>query len=142
MSAPRRLPDPEPRDCARCGETFTPRRKSANLGQRYCGRDCARRARTDDPDLQRQAAQAPRPNGRAAKPKGYKKRGQRHEHRTVVERKLGRPLKRGEVVHHRDGDPHNNHPDNLQVLSSQGKHINMHRTDLEKGKAAKVVTPS
>lgn len=36
------LPDPEPRNCAACGTTFTPRRKSPDA--KYCSRDCQRRA--------------------------------------------------------------------------------------------------
>ena len=35
---------------------------------------------------------------------------------------MGRPLRPGEVVHHLDGDPTNNHPDNLVVLPSQRHH--------------------
>jgi hypothetical protein len=42
------------------------------------------------------------------------------EHRLVMARKLGRPLLKTETVHHIDGDPGNNHPDNLQLR--QGKH--------------------
>lgn len=44
-------------------------------------------------------------------------------HRVVASSVLGRDLLPGEVVHHIDGDAHNNHPDNLQVLSSQGVHM-------------------
>ena len=42
----------------------------------------------------------------------------RREHRVVAEQKLGRPLEKGEVVHHIDGDKLNNHPDNLEVLTN------------------------
>lgn len=49
--------------------------------------------------------------------RGYIKRNGRHEHRVVAERMLGRPLTVGEVVHHRDGDKHNNRRRNLAVLS-------------------------
>jgi transposase len=42
------------------------------------------------------------------------------EHRLVVARKLGRALRRSETVHHIDGDPTNNDPNNLQLR--QGKH--------------------
>lgn len=48
-------------------------------------------------------------------------------HRVVAEQKLGRPLKRGEVVHHIDGDPSNNHPDNLEICSSASVHRRHHR---------------
>jgi len=37
-------------------------------------------------------------------------------HRLVAEAKIGRPLLDNEVVHHRDGDRLNPHPDNLEVM--------------------------
>lgn len=45
------------------------------------------------------------------------------EHRLVMEQKLGRFLARTEVVHHIDGDPENNHPDNLMVFQSNPDHL-------------------
>lgn len=58
--------------------------------------------------------------------KGYVKYYGRHEHRIVAEKKIGRKLMKGEVVHHIDGDKRNNKPDNLMVLSSQSEHIKLH----------------
>jgi hypothetical protein len=55
----------------------------------------------------------------------YVKRNGRHEHRLVAERKLGRPLAPGEVVHHRDENGKNNDPDNLEVMT-QGHHMREH----------------
>lgn len=45
------------------------------------------------------------------------------EHRLVVEKMLGRYLHRSEVVHHVDGNPLNNRPENLQVFRSNGEHL-------------------
>ncbi len=53
-------------------------------------------------------------------PKGYV-----YVHRIVMEMKLGRLLSRDEVVHHRDGDKHNNSPENLEV-SSRSHHASNH----------------
>ena len=39
------------------------------------------------------------------------------EHRHIMAQKLGRPLRKGENVHHMDGDKLNNHPDNLELWS-------------------------
>ena len=37
-------------------------------------------------------------------------------HRRVAEKKVGGPIWPGKVVHHKDGNKQNNHPDNLQVM--------------------------
>jgi hypothetical protein len=44
------------------------------------------------------------------------------EHRLVMARLVGRLLARTEVVHHRDHDPANNTPSNLELWPSNGSH--------------------
>jgi hypothetical protein len=41
----------------------------------------------------------------------------------VEEKKLGRKLKPGEVVHHKDGNPLNNSRGNLKVYPNQSIHM-------------------
>lgn len=47
------------------------------------------------------------------------------KHRLAAAKKLGRPLRRDEYVHHLDGDPDNNEPGNLAVMSNS-KHVALH----------------
>jgi len=47
------------------------------------------------------------------------------EHRRIARLKLGRDLKSNEVVHHIDGNKHNNKPNNLQVMT-KAEHTSLH----------------
>lgn len=62
----------------------------------------------------------------SAKKTSYRKYFGRHEHRVVAEQMLGRPLRRGEVVHHIDQNKHNNIPKNLMVFKCQKDHADWH----------------
>ena len=48
------------------------------------------------------------------------------EHRLILEQKLGRKLKRSEHGHHINGNKQDNRPENLEVFSSNGKHVAFH----------------
>ena len=59
----------------------------------------------------------------------YLRNGERtREHRIVAESMLGRRLKKGEVVHHINGDPSDNRPQNLEIFASHAEHMKIHMT--------------
>jgi hypothetical protein len=66
--------------------------------------------------------------------KAYSKLLGKHAHRRIAEAILGRPLKKGEVVHHIDGNKLNNDPANLEVLPSQSEHCKIHGFGKKKGR--------
>lgn len=49
------------------------------------------------------------------------------EHIVVAEENLGRPLREDEISHHKDGNPLNNDPENIQVVS-RSEHNRLHKT--------------
>lgn len=61
------------------------------------------------------------PNHLRAKKDGYVA-----EHMLVIEKKIGRPLKEGEVIHHIDGNKTNNNPDNLLLFPNSKSHLKFH----------------
>ena len=63
------------------------------------------------------------------KGKAYPKIHGRHAHRVVAEKKLGRKLKLGEIVHHKDENKLNYSEDNLEVLESQKAHAKLHHKE-------------
>lgn len=71
----------------------------------------------------------PSKGSRTYKYVGDKQTGEsRPESNIIMEKKLGRKLKKGEQVDHKDGDEKNNDPSNLRVLPAKkneqlgGKH--------------------
>lgn len=66
--------------------------------------------------------------------RGYKRFKENNQlvHRVIAEKKLGRKLRNGEVVHHIDRDKKNNSMKNLWVYKNQAEHDEVHRRDAKK----------
>lgn len=119
--------------CDQCGQTYRRFPSQVHGARRFCSRACqgayASLHRTGTSaahwmgGVRRDGARVKwlLPWHRLADKRGYV-----YRYQIVAELKLGRPLLRGEVVHHLDGDEANDHPDNLEVLPSQAEHARRH----------------
>lgn len=65
------------------------------------------------------------------------KRGYVYQHRLVMEKKLGRFLKKEEAVHHKDGNKKNNAVTNLVMFRTSGEHTTYHLLHGDVGKKNK-----
>ena len=115
--------------CEECGKDFH-RRQKLEKPARFCSKSCSGKWQYKAGVQNVTASANLSPNWKG----GIRKRGHRkvmvyapdhpHSsdgyvwiHRLALEEVLGRPLEPDELVHHIDGDPTNNHPDNLQIVT-------------------------
>lgn len=126
--------------CYRCGKekTVPPSvyYKNYRPGKRhFCSRQCNMQQLNEELNPERMTNEV-RKKVRLARlgtgeGKTYTKEYGRHEHRIAAEKKLGRPLKKGEVVHHIDSNKRNNDLSNLMVFPTQAEHAIWHARERE-----------
>jgi hypothetical protein len=127
----RKRPEPPTfKPCPTCGRVFKVHACTAlRGGGKYCSKPCRQYQGSGNPNWK---------GGRVVEPSGrvlVYAPGDPHatwgggthayEYRLVAAQKIGRPLLPTEIVHHVDGDPTNNHPDNLEVMT-QSEHCRIH----------------
>lgn len=61
------------------------------------------------------------------------------EHRHVMQKKIGRELKKDEVVHHIDEDKENNDPENLMLYKNNAEHMSHHNKTFRRDLLGKYV---
>ena len=129
------------RPCDICSKPVT-RNPSAMLKEVFCGMTCASIGKRErfrlmniemNPDrmVPETRAKIREANLGKGEGKAYTKTYGRHTHRVVAEQKLGRPLKKGEIVHHVDENRLNNDPNNLWVFASQAEHARYHASKIK-----------
>lgn len=109
--------------CQHCGKPFSVRQ--CRTDAQFCSFLCRQTGVSRRTAAIRSAKLRMR---KPAKAGTYLKLHGRHAHRVIAELKIGRRLESGEVVHHKNKRRHDNHPDNLQVLPTQGEHNRIHFT--------------
>lgn len=105
------------RTCVHCGAVYQPSRSS----QKYCTTKCYGHAITGPAhygwkgETFSQGRWFVSVNGKSIL-----------RARVVMEQKLGRPLLRSEVVHHKNGDKADDRPENLELKQTQAQHMKEH----------------
>lgn len=109
-----------PKPCRVCGGIFKPRKASHTLCSKKCMGIAERKESHYRYGLGAHGA------GRSITGDGYMKVDSGYEHRAVAEKALGRPLPKGAVVHHVNGDKSDNRGVNLVICEDEKYHRLLH----------------
>lgn len=111
--------------CAYCGEEFTYYCSKKSMGTRKtCSRSCWNKYNTGKNNARWKNGYTRDDGYRVVRANGECVL----EHRHFMEEHLGRKLKKGEVVHHKDGNPSNNMIENLVLFENNSVHNSTHAT--------------
>jgi hypothetical protein len=114
--------------CKSCKKQFKRRLYDSRDKGKFCSSKCALakvRTKKHQRNAASKAAQVIIKKYRGTGTKTYVKENRRHQHRIVMEKIIGRKLRKGEIVHHIDENKKNNDPNNLQVMT-QSEHARLH----------------
>lgn len=114
--------------CKYCKKEFKRRIYDSRDKGKFCSSKCALskvRTRKHQVEAGKLGAKAVIAKYRGTGTKGYIRELTGHQHRIVAEKMLGRKLRKGEIVHHKDENKHNNKPENLEVMT-QAEHCRLH----------------
>ena len=107
--------------CKNCAKSYTPSRYKIKTS-RFCSIKC--RQKGNGTSGSRKHANLTRGRGKS---NNYIKFQSGHLHRHIAEKKIGRTLKKNEIVHHLNGNKHNNKPSNL-IIMTNAAHSRLHST--------------
>lgn len=122
--------------CYRCKKTVI-RKKRSDSKSKYCSVRCAAKDSVKIATEKRNYKGKNNPaykNGKTKLNTGYIRlntKGNKTEHRYLMEKHLGRKLTKTEVVHHINNNPEDNNIENLYLCKNQSEHMKIHRNGLE-----------
>ena len=124
--------------CGTCGQKFQVWKYALKKGRgKYCSVSCARRSYVGKKNGRWKGGRVKGPGGRilvyAPGHPAATLCGSKYilEYRLIAEKKIGRLLKRNEIVHHKNGNEHDNRPENLEVMT-QSEHARHHALNRRK----------
>lgn len=125
------------RVCGHCQQIFQIAIGQVNAGGgKYCSQSCWAKTRKGQRNSNWRGGRIVDPNGRVLiyapdHPQPTTNGTHVYEYRLVAEKKLGRYLSEKEIVHHVNGDPTDNRPENLEVMT-QSEHMKRHLPEMRK----------